>query len=348
MAEPKIRALGLMSGGLDSTLAATIVERQGVEVLGLHFSTGFCVADRHRLVGNPKATKPYRNEALNAGANLQIPVEIIDIKDEYLSQVVLNPQYGYGSGMNPCIDCRIFMLRHARQLMTERCYDFIFTGEVLGQRPMSQRRPPLLSIERDSGLDGLLLRPLSAKLLPQTIPEQRGWVIRDELYATSGRSRAVQMQLAEEFGLIDYPQPAGGCCFLPDQNYARKLRDLLAHRGTNVDPDDMMLLKVGRHFRLSNSVKIIVGRHENENDFLERFLDAGRGSVWVEDYGSPLTVVEGDPSASELELACRITARYSAGRSEPKVPVKWNIGNHSGQLSVQPIRNDSNLEPLRI
>lgn len=231
--------------------------------------------------------------------------------------------------------------------MQERGYHFVFTGEVLGQRPMSQRRPPMQAIERDAGLEGYLLRPLSAKLLAPTVPEQRGWVDRERLFDWSGRTRQPQMQLAERFGLVDYPQPAGGCCFLPDENYSRKLRDLLAHRGTDVDPDDMMLLKVGRHFRLGDAVKIIVGRHEAENDFLERFRD-GRGAVWVDAFSSPLTLVEGEPSAEELELACRITARYSAGRDEPEVPVRWRFAEREGQLRVQPVREDTLLEPIRI
>ena len=329
-------------------MAATIIQAQGIEVLGLHFSTGFCVADRHRLLGNyNNRDKPYRNDALHAGAQLQVPVEIIDIKDEYLGEVVLDPKYGYGSGMNPCIDCRIFMLRRTKRIMDERGYDFVFTGEVLGQRPMSQRRPPMRSIERDSGLEGLLLRPLSAKLLKPTLPEERGLVDRERLYGFSGRSRQPQMELAEEFGLLEYPQPAGGCCFLPDENFARKLRDLLAHRGTNVDPDDMMLLKVGRHFRLGDDVKIIVGRHETENDFLERFHE-GRGRVWIDEFSSPLTLVEGRPSAAQLEMACQITARYCAGREEPRVPVRWAFPGEEGQLVVEPLREDERLDEIRI
>ena len=149
----QIRALGLLSGGLDSTLAARVMQEQGVEVLGLHFSTGFCLADRHRVLGNrSNPDKPYRNEALRAGADLSVPIEIIDVKDEYLPKVVLNPQYGYGSGMNPCIDCRIFMLQKTKDILEDRGYDFVFTGEVLGQRPMSQRRPPLNDVAADSGL----------------------------------------------------------------------------------------------------------------------------------------------------------------------------------------------------
>ncbi len=344
----QIRALGLLSGGLDSTLAARVMQEQGVEVLGLHFSTGFCLADHHRILGNrSKPGKPYRNEALRAGADLSVPIEIIDIKDEYLPQVVLNPKHGYGSGMNPCIDCRIFMLQKTKSILEERGYDFVFTGEVLGQRPMSQRRPPLNEVAKESGLGRLLLRPLSAKLLPESIPEERGWVKREELFDISGRSRKQQMELADQLGITDYPQPAGGCCSLPDKNYARKLRDFLAHRGTDVTPDDMMLLKVGRHFRLSGQVKIVVGRDEGENAFLQRFVD-GRAEVWVDEFPSPLTLLEGEPTAIDLETACRITARYSDGRDESKVPVRWRIGDAEGQLTVDPFRDDGELDELRI
>ena len=344
----QFRALGLLSGGLDSTLAARVMQEQGVEVLGLHFSTGFCLADRHRVLGNrSNPDKPYRNEALRAGADLSVPIEIIDVKDEYLPKVVLNPQYGYGSGMNPCIDCRIFMLQKTKEILEDRGYDFVFTGEVLGQRPMSQRRPPLNDVAKDSGLGRLLLRPLSALLLPESIPEERGWVQRDQLYDISGRSRKRQMELAEKFGITDYPQPAGGCCFLPDENYARKLKDFLAHNGTDVSPDDMMLLKVGRHFRLSGSVKVVVGRDEGENAYLQRFTE-GRAQVWVDEFPSPLTLLEGSPSAGDLETACRITARYSDGRDEEVVPVRWRIGEDEGQLTVRPLQGNAELEEMRI
>ncbi len=344
----QIRALGLLSGGLDSTLAARVMQEQGIEVLGLHFSTGFCLADRHRILGNrSNPDKPYRNEALRAGADLSVPIEIIDIKDEYLPKVVLNPKYGYGAGMNPCIDCRIFMLQKTKKIMLERGYHFVFTGEVLGQRPMSQRRPPLNDVEAESGLAGLLLRPLSAKLLPESIPEQRGWVDREALYDISGRSRKRQMELAVELGIIDYPQPAGGCCFLPDENYARKLQDFLAHNGNDVSPDDMMLLKVGRHFRLNGNVKMVVGRDEGENAYMNRFAD-GRAQVWVDDFPSPLALVEGQLSAEDLETACRITARYSDGRTQPSLPVSWRVGEDEGQLTVEPLQDDTMLEEMRI
>jgi tRNA U34 2-thiouridine synthase MnmA/TrmU len=342
------RALGLMSGGLDSTLAAHLMRSQGVEVLGLHFSTGFCVADRHRLIGNVNNPgRPYRNDAVHAGAQLRVPVEIIDIREHYMERVVLQPRHGYGAGMNPCIDCRIYMLQQAHVVLQERGYDFVFTGEVLGQRPLSQRRVPMQQIAEESGLHGLLLRPLSARLMPPTVAEQRGWVDRAQLFAMSGRSRAPQIALAEELGVIDYPQPSGGCCYLPDENFARKLRDLLAHRGPHLEPDEMMLLKLGRHFRLSSTLKAIVGRNQDENGLLERFTSS-RGDLRVEDRTGALTLLEGSASADSLELACRIAARYSTGRDEERVRVRWRHDGAEGTLMVEPLTGESALEELRV
>lgn len=348
MKRPSPRALGLLSGGLDSTLAAHLVASQGVEVLGLHFSTGFCLADRHRLIGNANNPgRPYRNDALHAGARLEIPIEIVDIREDYLEQVVLRPRHGYGTGMNPCIDCRIYMLGRAREILLERDFDFVFTGEVLGQRPLSQRRVPMQQIAEESGLHGLLLRPLSARLMPPTIPEQRGWIDRDRLEAMSGRNRTPQIELAERLGIVDYPQPSGGCCTLPDEHFSRKLRDLLAHDGNRPDEDQLMLLKIGRHFRLSPGAKLIVGRNAGESDLLTRFAE-GRSRLEVEDHQGATTLLDGAPSAADLELACRIAARYSQARDAERVRVRWESGDGRGSLSVSPSLTDEALERLRI
>lgn len=348
MPERTPRALGLMSGGLDSTLAARLISDQGVEVLGLHFSTGFCVADRHRLIGNVNNPgKPYRHDALHAGAQLRTQIEIVDIREQYLQEVVLRPRHGYGTGMNPCIDCRIYMLARAHEILRERDYDFVFTGEVLGQRPLSQRRVPMQQIASESGLHGLLLRPLSARLMAPTIPEQRGWVDRDELGNMSGRSRTPQIELAERLGVLDYPQPSGGCCTLPDEHFSRKLRDLLAHQGEHPDPDQLMLLKLGRHFRISPEAKLIVGRNAEENELLARF-GQGRGALEVDGHTGATTLLEGSASAADLELACRIAARYSHGRTADRVRVRWRQGEHDGTLAVSPQVTAAELESMRI
>ncbi|NIO39017.1 MAG: thiamine biosynthesis protein, partial [Burkholderiales bacterium] len=262
-----------------------------------------------------------RNEALEAGADLTVPVEMIDISREYMS-VVLNPRYGYGAGMNPCVDCRIFMLRRAKAYMEEVGAQFVFTGEVLGQRPKSQHRQQLQIIERESGLEGLLLRPLSANLLPPTIPEEKGWVDRAQLLAISGRSRGEQIALAEKFDIGDYPQPSGGCCLLPDPSFAKRLRDFLQHYPEEaITPEQMALLAVGRHFRLDDKVKVIVGRDEGENNYLE-FAASGHCQFRAVDHPGPTAVTADALSPSHMEQIAGLTASYSDGKNEKQVRVE--------------------------
>jgi hypothetical protein len=317
--EKRIRAIGLISGGLDSTLAAALMKGMGVGVLGVNFSTGFCVTDHKRAVRRDTDPKKLRNEALRAGADLGIKVEVVDISAEYLD-IVTRPKHGYGKNVNPCIDCRAFMLRTAGEIMRRERAHFVFTGEVLGQRPMSQHRRAMRTIEKDAGLEGLILRPLSAQHLEPTIPEMRGWVDREQLLALEGRTRKPQMALIQDLGITDYPNPAGGCCFLADENFARKFRDLVSHSDERLDPEELLLLKLGRHLRISEGVKIVAGRDEPENNFLERHVE-GRWACRTEGFGSPLTLVQGEPTREELETIARITARYSQGRGEPEVEV---------------------------
>jgi tRNA-uridine 2-sulfurtransferase len=314
MTQP-IKAVGMISGGLDSTLAAALIRRQGVEVHGVNFSTGFCLDDHKRAqVRNKDKEKPKRHEALRAGADLEFPVEIIDIAQEY-QKVVTDPKYGYGSAMNPCIDCRIFMFRRAKDYMDEIGAKFLFTGEVLGQRPMSQHRRAMETIARDSGLGEYVVRPLSAKLLPPTAPEKFGWLDREKLGDISGRSRKGQMALAEELGVTDWPQPAGGCCSLIDSNYARRLGDMWEAKGEKTyTVEEATLLKVGRHFRLSPNVKLIVGRDEGENNFLKRYAE-GRYVLHARDAKGPTALGEttrpGDvPADEDLRAMAGIVARY--------------------------------------
>jgi tRNA U34 2-thiouridine synthase MnmA/TrmU len=330
-----VKAVGLISGGLDSTLALAIMKSQGIDIDAVNFYTGFCISEHKRKIGRVRSERAGRNEALRAGADTSIPVEILDISDEYLP-IVAHPKFGYGSAINPCIDCRIFMLKKARERMDSVGARFVFTGEVLGQRPMSQHMNQLRQIEKQSGLEGLLLRPLSAKVLPITIPEQEGWVDREKLFGISGRGRKDQFKLAEQFGIPDYPQPGGGCCFLTDKNYAARLRDLYKHKGKDsVTKDDIILLKVGRHFRLSGSIKVIVGRDEHENEFLEKYKDSGC-MLRVAGFMGPLTLVEGEISEEQKRTAAEITARYSDGRLEPLVKVEWQSGAESGVIEVPP------------
>jgi len=252
-----VKAIALISGGLDSILAARIIKEQGIEVLPLNFKIPFCQREKHPSQAN--------NLASFVKMNLGKELKSVDISVGFL-ELVLNPKHGFGSNMNPCIDCKIFMLKKAKELMRDLDAQFVVTGEVLGQRPMSQHRRALETIEKESGLEGILLRPLCAGILPGTLPEKEGWVKRDRLFKFSGRSRRPQMDLAREFNIVDYPNAAGGC-LLTDAQFSNRLKDLIFHQELNVG--DVGLLKIGRHFRLDKSSKLIVGRNEEESKELE-------------------------------------------------------------------------------
>ncbi|HIJ83611.1 MAG TPA: tRNA (5-methylaminomethyl-2-thiouridylate)-methyltransferase, partial [Magnetococcales bacterium] len=242
--ETNIRALGLLSGGLDSTLAARLLMEQGIEVACVNFHTGFCIQSHTGAIRNPKVgASPPRHDALHAAKTLGVKLHMVDISSDYV-RIVTNPKHGYGKNLNPCLDCKIFMVAKAWEMAQKLGYHFIFSGEVLGQRPMSQRRDTFPVIDREAGVKGWLLRPLTALRMPETEPERRGWVDRNRLEGFSGRGRKPQMALAKKFALKDYPSPAGGCCFLTDENYTRKLRDLWAYRDNrDYSMDDILLLK---------------------------------------------------------------------------------------------------------
>jgi hypothetical protein len=334
----QIKAIGMLSGGLDSRLALKLMQRQGIEVTALHFYTGFCIANRNRRVG--RVEKPSaRHEALDAGADLGVPVEVIDVAQEYMA-VILHPRYGYGSGMNPCIDCRIFMLQRAKAHMEQVEAHFVFTGEVLGQRPKSQRRQQMRTIERESGLTGLLLRPLSARLLPPTIPEQKGWVDRDKLLAISGRSRKEQIALAEQLGIEHYPQPSGGCCLLPDPHFAQRLRDFITHNPEDlVTPEQMALLAVGRHFRLEDELKVIVGRDEGENNYLA-FAGADQHQFTTLDYPGPVALAAAPLTQPQIERVASLVASYSDGKREAQVRVEVRCNGQAQTVAVAPLSRE--------
>ena len=320
-----VKALALVSGGLDSTLALAMIQEQGVEIEALNFSTGFCFTDHHRAMKRP--SQNLRNEALRAGADLGIPVTVIDISERYFDDVLIAPKHGYGANMNPCLDCRTFMLARAREYLEKTGADFVFTGEVLGQRPKSQYRQALATAAAESGLGDRLLRPLSAKLLPPTLPEREGWVDREKLLGISGRSRKTQIEEVKRRGLDpdEIPQPAGGCCFLTDEAYSRKLRDWLDHQESpHHDAEAFVLLKVGRHLRLGDDVKIVVGRDEAENTFLANFR-VGRWEFWARDHTGPTVLAESsrDLHWEEIECVAAITLRYGQGRDEENAVICW-------------------------
>ncbi len=315
------KAVALISGGLDSLLAARVVQEQGVHVEGINFFTGFCVEGHTHAIRKKDRNKPKRNNALWVAEQLGMKLHIIDIIEEY-KDVLLHPDHGYGANMNPCLDCKIFMVKKAHEWIKENGFDFIITGEVIGQRPMSQRKDTMPVIARDSGADDLLLRPLCAQNLPETMPEREGWVDRDKLHDFSGRTRKPQMALAKKFGYEDYAQPAGGCCFLTDAQYSGKLADLWRSRGEkSYDLDDIMLLKVGRHLRPSPDFKLIISREEGEGNFLRGYRNQ-YVSLKTISHPGPLALIDGDASEQNLELAARILARYSKGKQDPSVEVE--------------------------
>ncbi|PPD23722.1 MAG: tRNA (5-methylaminomethyl-2-thiouridylate)-methyltransferase [Methylomonas sp.] len=332
------KAVALISGGLDSMLAAKTVMDQGVHVEGINFFTGFCVEGHTHAIRAKAKAKPKRNNALWVAEQLGIKLHIVDVIDEY-KDVLINPKHGYGANMNPCLDCKIFMVNKAKQWIAENGFDFIITGEVIGQRPMSQRRDTMPVIARESGADDLLLRPLCAKYLPPTVPEREGWVDRDKLHDFSGRSRKPQMELVKQYGISDYAQPAGGCCFLTDPNYSAKLVDLWQARDNNreYELDDIMLLKVGRHIRPAANFKLIVAREEGEGRFLEGYRKEYI-SLFSLSHSGPLVLLDGTPSAEDLHLAAAITARFGQGRNAESVEVTITQKDGSERrLQVKPI-----------
>ena len=298
------KAVALLSGGLDSTLAIKLMLDQGIEVHALNFLTIFCTC----------TSKGCRHQATKAAEEFKVPIKVMNITEEYM-EVVKNPKHPRGRNMNPCIDCRIFTFKKAREFMEEIGASFVITGEVLGQRPMSQRKQAIMTIEKESGLEGLIVRPLSAKFFEPTMPEKEGMVDRDRLLDISGRRRNQQMALAKEFNINDYPCPAGGC-LLTDKGFSARLKDLLKY-SPGYDITDLHLLKIGRHFRISDSLKFIVGRDGKENERLMTFSKDGDFIFDALDIPSPVGLGRRGRSLTapytqeDIDLIASILARYS-------------------------------------
>ena len=333
------KAVSLISGGLDSMLATRVIMDQGVHVEGINFFTGFCVEGHTHAIRQKDAKRRKRNGALRVAEELGIKLHIIDVIEDY-KEVVLNPKHGYGQNLNPCLDCKIFMVDRALAWtwMEDKGFDFIITGEVVGQRPKSQRRETMPIIARESGAHDRLLRPLSAKKLPPTLPEREAWVDREKLFGFHGRNRKPQMELARSLGITEYAQPAGGCCFLTDKHYSHKLTDLWEARGERrYEFDDIMLLKVGRHIRPKPDHKLIISREEGENHFLSGYRNQFI-SLHTKSHEGPVTLVDGAPSDEDLDFAARLVARYSQGRNAPSVTVSIRRpGKEARTISVAPL-----------
>lgn len=309
------RALGLLSGGLDSILACLVLRRAGVEVAAVSFASPFFGAERARQAAQAHA----------------IPLTVLEVGPEHLELVVKNPRYGYGSNMNPCLDCHAYMFRKAGQLLPGLGADFLFSGEVLGQRPMSQNRQALGTVAKASGFGPQVLRPLSALVLPPTAMEESGLVEREMLLGLSGRSRKPQMALAKELGVKDYPAPAGGC-LLTEPGFSRRLKDLLEH-DPQAGVDQAELLKYGRHLRLSPLAKLVIGRNQAENMELERLAPPQALRLTALGVPGPLGLYFGPAPADELILAATMVAGY--GQAPPQAQVKVRV-EPEGELSVLP------------
>ncbi|MCL5260561.1 MAG: tRNA (5-methylaminomethyl-2-thiouridylate)-methyltransferase [Gammaproteobacteria bacterium] len=306
------KAIALISGGLDSLLAAKLIIDQGIYVEGINFFTGF-TGDNPNHVLSPDNTK----NAAWVAKQLKIKLNIINIVDEF-KPVLFNPKYGYGANLNPCLDCKLFMILKAKGWAIEHGFDFLVTGEVLAQRPMSQRKDTLpLAVKLT---DDLILRPLSAKLLAITLPEREGWVKRELLCAISGRGRKKQIELAEQFGFKDYPQPAGGC-LLTEANFCKRLEEFWQFRGTrDYSLQDIELLKIGRHIYFTPQIRLIVGRNENENRILAE-LCPDKITLQTKSHPGALVVVDGNPNSEELEKIKQIAVFYSKGKGAENIEV---------------------------
>lgn len=306
-----IKAIALLSGGLDSILATKLILEQGIDVEAVNFLTVFCTCT---------ARGKTCLASKSAADKLGIKLRVFEVSKEYF-EIIKNPKYGYGSNMNPCLDCRIFMFKKAGQYMKEQGASFLVTGEVLGERPMSQRKEAMRIIERDSGLEGLVLRPLSAKLFSPTIPEKKGIVNRERLLAIQGRSRKPQIELAKCLEINDYPCPAGGC-LLTDVGFTRRMRDLMKHK-PDFTVEDVRLLKEGRHFRLSKEAKLIVGRNEQENERLLHLAAENDIYFYPLSILGPVGIGRGEFSEERFSKAASIIARYSDGKKDIPLEIAY-------------------------
>jgi tRNA U34 2-thiouridine synthase MnmA/TrmU len=313
-----MKALSLFSGGLDSLLTVKLIQLQGIKVEGITFSSAF--------FGNEKA--------IEGAKQLGIKLHIVKLGKAYVS-IIRRPKFGYGSAMNPCIDCKIFMLKEAKKYAKKIGAKFIFTGEVLDQRPKSQYHKALMIIAKEAGLENKMLRPLSAKLLPETEAEKKCWVDRNKLLGIKGRKREEQMKLAEKFKL-KYPSPAGGC-LLCEKEFAVKLKDLFAHKN-KTSSEEITLLKIGRHFRIGEN-KVVVGRNKEENEKLLKLKGKNDYFFEVPKIGSPTTILQGKKAENAIKLVASLTVRYSDSK-EKEVLVRYGKGKLNKEIKVKQLTEE--------
>lgn len=329
--EEKKKVVALLSGGLDSRLSVKMMQNKGFEVTAVAIKTPFCDFDCGRGCGF---------EIRETADNLGVDLKTVYLGDEYI-EMLKHPKHGFGSGMNPCIDCRAMMFQAGKKVMEDIGAEFIISGEVLGQRPMSQHGPALRTIEKESGLEGKIVRPLSGALLPPTEPEKRGLIKREDLGMIRGRSRKEQLKLAKEFGFVNPPN-AGGGCLLTDPKFAIRAKDLFKHIKTPTT-NDIDLLKIGRHFRFDDTTKLIVGRNNDENEMLKALALSGDVLLETKDHVGPISLIRGSDSENNLKLAAAITLRYSDAPKDLLSVMMVQKNNASSEISTTAIAESEYL-----
>jgi tRNA-specific 2-thiouridylase len=330
----KTKAIGLISGGLDSILALRVILDLGIEVVALNMKTPFCTCDSGGKCYSQSVTEEWG-----------VPLRRVYGGEDYVQMVKL-PRHGYGKNMNPCVDCRIYLFSRAREIMEKEEVDFVFTGEVLGERPMSQRKEAMDLIERESGLKGKVLRPLSAKLLEPTLAEIEGKIQREKLFDIQGRSRRPQLEMARRLGINEFPTPAGGC-LLTDQNFARKIKDSFLYNEDSLR--HVNLLKIGRHFRLPTGAKVIAGRDQKENEILMAMSFPSELKFTAHECKSTYVLLLGENSPENQTWAAKICARYSDREKPSALPVRiWTDSVERFTVLAAEPADETVLSPLRI
>lgn len=324
-----MKAIALFSGGLDSTLAIKLIIDQGIEVLAVNINTGF---------GSTKDRLEHMQSMCDqVGAELMV----IDIQSEFLQEVLFDPKHGYGKNFNPCIDCHAKMFAVAKRIMEAEGASFLVSGEVMGQRPMSQNKDSLQTVLNESNCDGILLRPLSAKMLLPTIAEEKGWVDRDRLEGITGRSRERQLILAKEIGLADFESPGGGC-LLTDENFAKKMFDFIKHDKFEVK--DIPVMKFGRHFRLKDGAKLIVGRDKEENGYLQDIDNDKFYHIRTVGIPGPHAMLSKNATKDDKELAAKIILTYC----KISVQNSYTLSFDGEELSASPLESRAEIKPFTI
>jgi len=316
-----VKGIGLISGGLDSILAVEILRDQGIDIKGISFRSPFFSSDR----------------AEKAAKMLNVELIVMDIFDIHF-EIVRSPKFGYGRGMNPCIDCHALMFREAGKIMEAEGADFLFSGEVLDERPMSQNFRSLMRVSNESGYRDYIIRPLSAKLLPRTLSEREGNVNREGLLNIRGRSRKRQIELAKHYGIIQYPQPAGGC-LLTESAYSRKLKELIDN-GAAFELRDIELLTIGRHFRLDTGDKLIIGRDENDNEKLLSSRTDSDTTLSVNGYPGPVAIITNILSEESIAQAAAICASYSDAPQDDAVEVEYYWKGNKYSISTKAMERE--------